>query len=71
VVLGDAALHAKVGDAHWDATTRAVLHEVARGRLADGLRAGVEACGRVLAEHFPPQPGDRNELPDHLIVRRR
>jgi putative membrane protein len=71
VVLGDTAIHAKVGDAHWDATTRAVLQEVERGRLADGLRAGVEASGRVLAEHFPAAPGDRNELPDHLIVRRR
>jgi putative membrane protein len=71
VVLGDAAIHAKVGDAHWDAATRAVLREVARGRMADGLRAGVEACGLVLAEHFPPPLSDRNELPDHLVVRRR
>jgi putative membrane protein len=71
VVLGDAAIHEKVGDAHWDGTTRALLAEVARGRLAEGLRAGVEACGRVLAEHFPAAPGDVNELPDHLILRRR
>ncbi|HEX5010610.1 MAG TPA: hypothetical protein VFY71_09425 [Planctomycetota bacterium] len=71
VVLGDAAIHAKVGDPHWDAATRAVLHEVSRGHLADGLQAGVLTCARVLAEHFPPTPGDRNELPNHLIVRRR
>lgn len=71
VVLGDEAIHGKVGEAHWTATTTAVLAEVARGRLAEGLCAGVQACGAVLAEHFPPLPGDRNELPDHLVLRRR
>jgi putative membrane protein len=71
VVLGDAAIHARVGDAHWDAATRAVLQDVARGRLSEGLCAGVAACGAVLAEHFPVAPGDRNELADHLVLRRR
>ena len=71
VVLGDEAIHARVGDAHWTATTAAVLDGVAAGRLADGLLAGVQACGAVLCEHFPRAGADRNELPDHLVVRRR
>jgi putative membrane protein len=71
VVLGDEAVHAKVGEPHWTATTQAVLQGVAAGRLADGLVAGVQACGAVLAANFPRGGGDVNELPDHLIVRRR
>ncbi|MFN0007828.1 MAG: TPM domain-containing protein [Planctomycetota bacterium] len=71
VVLGDAGIHAKVGDAHWEKTRDAVLQGIVRGSLAEGLGAGVRACGGVLAEHFPKSPGDRNEIVDRLIVRRR
>ena len=71
VVLGDSGIHAKVGDAHWQRTKDAVLEGIARGSLAEGLVAGVRACGAVLAEHFPSTPGDRNEIADRLIVRAR
>lgn len=70
IVLGDAGIHARVGDAHWTATTAAVLDGVARGSLRDGLIAGIGRCGTVLAEHFPGKPDDRNELADRLVVRR-
>ena len=70
IVLGDAGIHGKVGDEHWTETTRAVLDGIARGSLRDGLVAGIERCGAVLAQHFPARPGDRNELADRLVVRR-
>jgi putative membrane protein len=70
IVLGDEGIHARVGDAHWTATTAAVLDGIARGSLRDGLIAGIERCGAVLAEHFPGRPHDRNELADRLVVRR-
>jgi len=70
IVLGDAGIHALVGDAHWTATTQAVLDGIRHGSLRDGLIAGIERCGAVLAEHFPARPGDRNELPDRLVIRR-
>lgn len=79
LVLGDAGIHAKVGDAHWQRTRDLILDGVARGAIADGLVAGVRACGEVLAEHFPVRPEDapgnvpaeENELPDRLVVRAR
>ena len=71
VILGDTGIHAKVGDAHWERTKDAVLEGVRRGSLADGLAAGIRACGDVLAEHFPRKPDDRNEIADRLIVRAR
>lgn len=71
VVLGDEAIHAQVDPALWSSATEAVLRGAARGDLAGGLVAGVQACGEVLAARFPREPGDANELPDHLVVRRR
>jgi putative membrane protein len=40
-----------------------------RGERAKGLTAAIEACGKLLAKHFPPGSEDPNELPNHLIVR--
>ena len=70
IVLGDEGIHAKVGDEHWKATTQAVLDGISAGSLRKGLLAGIERCGAVLAEHFPAQRHDVNELPDRLIVRK-
>jgi putative membrane protein len=69
VVLGDDAIHARVGDAEWLAVDGLVIERVRDGALADGLVAGVERVGAVLAEHFPVSGDAQNELPDHLIVR--
>lgn len=71
VVLGDVGIHAKVGDDHWQKTRDAILAGIARGALADGIVAGVKACGDVLAEHFPASSKSANELEDRLIVRAR
>ncbi|MDZ4774114.1 MAG: TPM domain-containing protein [Planctomycetota bacterium] len=70
VVLGDAGIHAKVGDEHWSTTRSAILKKVRRGRIDEGLVDGIRASGDVLAEHFPWTLGDRNELPDRVVVRR-
>lgn len=69
VVLGDEAIHARVGDAGWVEVNELVLDRVRAGELTDALVVGVERVGAVLAEHFPPEQDAPNELPDHLIVR--
>ncbi|MFN0009192.1 MAG: TPM domain-containing protein [Planctomycetota bacterium] len=70
IVLGDSGIHAQVGDAHWEATRDAITSNVARGQVANGLIEGVRLCGAVLAKHFPWTEGDRNEVPDRMVVRR-
>ena len=37
------------------------------GKLADGLVAAVARSGRLLAIHFPPAAGDKDELPNRLV----
>ncbi len=69
IVLGDTGIHAKVGDAHWLKTRDAVLAGIDRDDLAAGLIDGVRAAGEVLNAHFPVQDGDRNEVPDRMVVR--
>ncbi len=69
VVLGDTGIHATVGDAHWSRTRDEVLAGINRGDLASGLVDGIRACGEVLTKHFPVAVGDRNEVPDRMVVR--
>lgn len=69
VVLGDTGINAKAGDAHWSRTRDAVLAGIDRGDLASGLVDGIRASGEVLTAHFPVTSGDRNEVPDRLVVR--
>ncbi len=70
VVLADDGIDAVVGPEQWSETDGAILKGVADGSLRDGLIAGIRSAAEVLAEHFPWTEGDRNELPDRLIVRR-
>ncbi len=70
IVLGDEGIDARVESQQWIATTESVLKGIAAGSLADGLVAGIENAAVVLAEHFPWQDSDRNEIPDRLIIRR-
>ena len=70
IVLADKAIAAKVSDDAWDRIDAHVLDGVVRGELADGLCKAIEETGTLLAEHFPWVEGDRNELPDRVVVRR-
>ncbi len=70
VVLADAGINAAVAADQWQRTTEALLDGVRRGSLAEGLVAGIRSAGEVLARHFPSAAGDRNEVPDRVVVRR-
>ena len=48
-------------------TPAALLVEVKKGQVGDGLVAAIERVGAVLSEHFPCTVGDSNEIPDKLI----
>ncbi len=70
IVLADVGIHAKVGPDAWAEVDAAILEGIRAGSLADGLVHGIERAGALLAEHFPWREGNRNEIPDRLIVRR-
>jgi putative membrane protein len=70
IVLADEGIASRVAPETWAEADRSVLEGIRRGSLCDGLVAAIAACGAVLAEHAPWREGDRNELPDRLIVRR-
>jgi putative membrane protein len=67
IVADEAIL--KITDEHsWGEAMEALLDCVREGRAADGICAAIARVGTVLAEHFPRSDGDRNEIPDKLII---
>jgi putative membrane protein len=66
-LIADESIHSKVADETWGEAMADLVEEVKAGRPGAGMAKAVERIGKVLAEHFPRSPGDRNELPDRLI----
>ena len=66
-IVADKGIHEKLGQAHWQGIIDAFVAEVRRGRVVDGFVNAITACGAAMAEHYPPDPDDTNELADGLI----
>jgi putative membrane protein len=66
-IIGDDAITAVTTPESWGDDMLALLTEVKAGRTADGIVAAVGLIGTVLAEHFPKDGDDINEIPDKLI----
>ena len=65
-VIGDTGVHEKCGDPFWRELADAMSEHFKRGDFTAGLVHGIERAGALLAGHFPPAAGDRNELPDEI-----
>ena len=65
-VIGDTGVHEKCGDDFWRELTASMGQYFKRGEFTAGLVHGIERAGSLLAEHFPYEPGDCNELPDSI-----
>lgn len=66
-VVADTGIYAKVAPAHWATTITALTDGIKAGTPAAGFIAAIELAGAVLAEHFPPDADNPDELPNRLI----
>jgi uncharacterized membrane protein len=57
-----------VGAEEWEGVCRRMEAELREGRHTDAVIAGIENLSRVVARHFPPAAGARNELPDKPVT---
>jgi putative membrane protein len=66
-VIADKGINDVVPEGTWDNIVNNFLSYVKKSQYAEGFITTIENCGGILAEHFPGQTDDKNELPDHLI----
>ncbi|WP_051356503.1 hypothetical protein [Azorhizobium doebereinerae] len=67
-VVADAAIVEKLGPGLCEEVCAAVSGGAAGGDVTAALVDGVTRCGDRLCGPFPQRAGDRNALPDHVIV---
>ncbi len=67
-IIADEGVAEKVAQKDWQDAVDALTAHMRGQNIADGFVAAIEMCGDILARHLPPEPGQRNELPDRLFV---
>jgi putative membrane protein len=67
-IIADEGIAARVPQSEWKAAVDALAAHMRDGRIADGFVAAIDACGNVLATHFPHTGTSRDELPDRIYV---
>ncbi len=66
-VIGDEALHEKVGSDYWKQITQQLHNDFKEGQFGNGILKSVGTIGNTLARYFPDVDElDRNELPDDI-----
>jgi putative membrane protein len=67
-ILADKAINERVDKDVWQRIVDDLTGEIARGNAVDGFVRAIAAVGEQLARHFPPAPGGRHGLANHLVV---
>ncbi|MFN8259402.1 MAG: TPM domain-containing protein [Chitinophagales bacterium] len=66
-VIGDEALHSKVGTDYWKKITARLHDDFSEGHYGIGIQHAIETIGATLTKYFPDVDElDRNELPDEI-----
>lgn len=68
-VLADRGINKKVSAGTWDEIVHTITAGVNSGQACDAFCRAIERCGDILAEHFPRQADDRDELPNQLVTK--
>jgi uncharacterized membrane protein len=68
-IVADRGVARHVDDARWQGVCDSLRHAFARGEFESGSLAAVDAVSRLLAQHFPADGVNPNELPDRPHVR--
>jgi putative membrane protein len=69
VILGDRAIHERVGNAGWQAHVDHIVAAIHRGDAVTGILDVLDRLDHAHAELLPIAAGDTNELPDDIVRR--
>jgi putative membrane protein len=67
-VLADRGINEKVSPGAWDDITKILTAGLKSGQACDAFCQAISRCGELLAEHFPRQADDQDELPNRLVT---
>ncbi len=65
-IVGDAGIHQKCGDDFWQGIRLAMSEQLQQGKFTGAIVGAIQKTGALLAQHFPRDSDDRNELPNEV-----
>lgn len=65
-IVGDAALHEKVGEKFWNEECELMQRYFEKNDLVGGIKAAVSGVGDKLKQYFPAEEHNPNELSDRV-----
>lgn len=68
VILGDKGINREVGEKFWEEVRDAMQYRFRESEFTQGLIEGITLAAEKLAEYFPWQEDDINELPDEITT---
>ena len=68
-VIGDEGIHQKVGEEFWQSVYQSMKSHCQQGDFTQGICEGINQVAEQLAEHFPLQHDDVNELSNEVIIK--
>lgn len=69
LLYGDQGIHEKVGQGFWDDTCRQMLAAFGQEKFAEGICQGICGVGEKLAQYFPRQEDDVDEISNEIVYR--
>lgn len=66
-IIADKGINDVVDPGAWDRIIREFVKFVKRDQITDGFLYAIEACGNILAKHYPSTKNNIEELPNRLI----
>ena len=66
-IVGDIAIHEKVGEKYWKKILVEMEHHFSLGLFTDGIKEAIQTVGHTLSKYFPAiDELDKNTLPDDI-----
>ncbi len=66
-IVGDTGIHEKCGQSFWEEVRDAMTVFLKKEQFTEAIVLAVERVGTLLAQYFPPDPDDTDELPNEVI----
>lgn len=67
-VIFDVGVEKKCGSSFWHQVTNEMSYYFEKDAYTFALVAGIKLAGKILADHFPSCPEDKNELPNLIAT---
>lgn len=67
-IVADRGIARKIEQSIWDGICQEIQAEFKQGRFKEGLMIGIEKLSQLLAQHFPAQTENPNELSNTVVT---